>query len=555
MSGLSLTKFTVPQAPHSLVERPRLRVLLDQGAALRLALIAAPAGYGKTMAVADWLSGRVKDAGGRVRSAWLSLDADDNHPARFWAYLVRALGDDFAALAQCALAQLGDATPPQPRQLLVALLNQLATSATTYLLVLDDYHLITEPSIHQGLSFLLDHLPPALHLLILTRAEPPLPLARLRARGQLLHIDADQLRCTAGEATLLLRGVMGLALPNATISQVYARSEGWFAGLHLLGLALADCPNPAMLATLAARPRYVSEYLIDEVLSQQPPATQTFLLSTAILDQVCDELAAALLDAPNASQCTLEAYHCANLFVFPLDGQRHWYRYHPLFAEALREHLDRHAAARVPLLHRRAAHWYARNGNLLDALQHTIRAQDWAQAAEHIEELVRTHSWRADEHARVLHWIDQLPDADERARLRAAVQVQPPQIDHAPQLVGSAASTAAARVFVLTLSSDDDSSQRALSGLHEMLSRREQEVLELVAAGASNAQIAQQLVIEVATVKRHISSILGKLDSPSRTHAVARARALGLLDDAGSAYPTLTSHAISSSEGRLSSLR
>ena len=326
---LLATKLFVPQVAHALLPRPRLHRLLDQGLRRPLTLVSAPAGFGKTTLVAQWIA----RMGGRAQPAWLSLDEGDNDPVRFWRYVLTLLERWRPGTGAPLLRDL-DAGAKLAAERLTGVVNGLAAAEGQLVLVIDDYHLIGDPEIHAAVGFLLEHLPPQLRLVLLTRAEPPFPLARMRARGQLLELGADQLRCSGEEAAAFFNEVMGLRLDDAGIATVMARAEGWLVGLQLVGLWLREREAPgAVLAELHGSHHYIFDYLIDEVVGRLPPETQAFLLRTSVVDQLSAPLCHALLGADGGeaspggetdAQAMLEALAKANLFIVPLDAQRRW---------------------------------------------------------------------------------------------------------------------------------------------------------------------------------------------------------------------------------------
>jgi LuxR family maltose regulon positive regulatory protein len=393
----------MPPARHDLVRRPRLTARLSAGLSGPLTLVVAPAGFGKTTLLADWRAAQQEDADGASWPvAWLALDAGDNDLVRFLRYLIAALHALDIRVGDGVLAGLRAPQPPV-EALLTLLVNDLAALPDDVILVLDDYHAIEHPDVHSALTFLLDHLPPRLHLVLATRVEPPLPLARLRARGQLSELRASDLRFTNGEATAFLYQTMGLRLSADDMAMLDTCTEGWVAGLQLAALALQGRDPAALRAALAGRisaHRFILDYLADEVFAGQPAAMQDFLLRTAVLDRLsgplCDALTADTDHADGATngQAMLERLEAANLFLVPLDETRTWYRYHHLFAGFLRERLRRDAPALISTLHCRAAHWYEQQGLLGDAADHALAAQDHALAARLIEQTISTVLWQ-----------------------------------------------------------------------------------------------------------------------------------------------------------------
>src|SRR5580692_1077265 len=349
--ALLATKLHVPRPQPGFVPRPRLVQALSQGLARGRVLICAPAGFGKTSLLADWASN-----GGRP-VAWLGLDAGDNDPARFWRYVVAALDQAQPGIVERLGPLLG---PPAPRSfegLGTALINEFAASPgrDEVLLVLDDYHLVGSGPVHESVAFLLENLPPGLLLVVSGRADPPLPLARLRARGQLAELRTDDLRFTGKEAAALLGETAGPGLPGAAVAALVARTEGWAAGLQLAGLSLRGHPDPAgFVAAFSGSHRFVLDYLADEVLDGQPGPVSELLLETSVLERLSGELCDAVTGRAG-SQALLQDIERAGLFLVPLDEVRGWWRYHHLFADLLRARLQAEQPGRVQALHRAAA--------------------------------------------------------------------------------------------------------------------------------------------------------------------------------------------------------
>ena len=363
---LVTTKLALPPARPALVPRPRLMDRLEAGLQRKLTLIAAPAGYGKTTLVSAW---HATAPGSAWPLAWLSLDVGDNDPVRFWSYAIAALQTLHAGLGADALALLQSPQPPPLTTVLTLLINALAALPAPVALVLDDYHAITAPAIHQSLAFLLEHQPSQLRLVIISRVDPPLPLMRLRARGELTEVRAADLGFTTDEVETFFNQLLGLRLATDEVAALAARTEGWITGLVLAAHALPGHANAAtFIRELAGSHRFILDYLVEDVLQQQPSHIQRFLLDTAILNQLTASLCDALLlgdDAPPDaaySQLVLDELERKNLFLVPLDGQRRWYRYHQLFAEMLRSRAQQLQPERLPLLHRRAAAWYGSRG-------------------------------------------------------------------------------------------------------------------------------------------------------------------------------------------------
>ena len=509
-AALLSTKLRIPAARPAAVTRPRLTARLTEGLRLgrRLTLVSAPPGFGKTTLIREWAGALASsaDAGAARCVAWLSVDEEDNDPVTFLRYV------------SATLEQAGMRTGPPswptasltaPQELLIALINDLAAAGVEMLLVLDDYHTISEYAVHDLVAFLVAHLPAGCHVVIGAREDPPLPLARLRARDQLTEIRERDLRFSPEEAAVFFGETMRLSLSSAAIAALTARTEGWITGLQLAGLALRQPPwgqrsqhaADEFVAAFAGDDRYIVDYLMAEVLEREPAPIRDLLRQTSILNRLCAGLCDAVTSplapvapsppdgmskeisvqrratsplAPVApsplssqergegvggsevrSQAILEHLERANLFVVALDNRREWYRYHILFAEALRLSL---AIEEQIELHRKAAGWF------------------------------QTHGWGelAVRHVRLA------------AELSAAA--------------GSARQPAA-----------------LAQTLVEPLSEREIEVLRLIAAGLSNQEIADRLIIAPGTVKRHINNLYGKLQVGSRTQAIAAARDLQIL--------------------------
>jgi LuxR family maltose regulon positive regulatory protein len=390
------TKVAIPARRSRRVERRRLADRLTGITSSRLTLVSAPPGFGKTTVVADWARDQATE---RLPVAWVSLDAGDDDPGRFWAYVV-------AALRSVGAVPEVDADPGLD---VGALVNRLAASGSEVVLVLDDLHLIESAAIHDALTQLVDRLPPNAHVVVVTRADPPLPLARLRARGELLEIRVADLRFTSDEAAAFLDDVMGLELSGADVAVLEARTEGWVAALQLAALSMTGREDVgAFVARFAGDDRFVVDYLADEVLARQPAATRAFLLETSILGR----LSAGVCDAVTGrddSRAVLEELDRANLFLVPLDDQRRWYRYHHLFADVLRARLLDERPALVPLLHSRASAWFEAHGDTAAAIEHALAAAEDERAADLIE--VAAHDLRQTRQEQTLRrWLDALPD-------------------------------------------------------------------------------------------------------------------------------------------------
>lgn len=375
------TKLFVPQVQQHLVVRQRLLQRLEAGQQRTLTLVSAPAGFGKTTLVRAWLGSSGRPA------AWLSLDEGDNDPVRFLAYLVAALQTVAPAVGASLPGGAGahGPQPPPSEAILTMLINDISAVSDPFVLVLDDYHRVDAEPIDRALTFLIEHLPPQLHLIITTRQDPALPLARLRARGQMTELRASDLRFTPDEAAEYLNQVMGLDLSAADIAALEGRTEGWIAGLQLAVLSLQGHQDvPGFIRAFAGDHRFIADYLVDEVLQRQPADVRAFLLQTSILDRLHGPLCDAVTGQVGGA-AQLEALARGNVFVVPLDDQRRWYRYHHLFADVLRSHLQQEQPALVPMLHQRASAWYAEHAALDDAIRHAQAGQDHDRAADLIE--------------------------------------------------------------------------------------------------------------------------------------------------------------------------
>jgi len=410
LDALLATKLHIPRGRDGLVPRPRLVERLTGALAGELTVVCAPAGFGKTVVLADW----ARRSGRPV--AWLSLDTGDNDPVRFWRHVAAALGSAREGAGQ----PLTDLLGPPARSLeavVTALVNDLAAVPGVVVLVLDDYHLIEAAAVHESVMFLLEHLPAGLRLAMAGRADPPLPLARLRAGGDLAELRADQLRFTREEAAALLAEAAGTGLPEDAVAVLAARTEGWAAGLQLAALSLRDQQDPTgFIASFSGSHRFVLDYLAEEVLDRQPDRMRAFLLETSVLERLCGALCDAVTGR-GGSQQLLEAIERANLFLTPLDEVRGWWRYHPLFADLLRVRLGQEQPERLPGLHRAAAAWCEHRGLADDAVRHALAAGDAAWAARLVERHIgATLAWA--EGATATRWLASLPGEQVRARPR-----------------------------------------------------------------------------------------------------------------------------------------
>ncbi|MEM7111791.1 MAG: LuxR C-terminal-related transcriptional regulator [Chloroflexota bacterium] len=430
---LLVTKITPPPLRGNLVGRPQLFARLDEATDKKLILVAATAGFGKTTLIAHWSQQQDRPV------CWLALDASDNDPIRFLAYLIAAIQAQFPDFGQAILTTLQLPQPPKIDVILPSLVNQLATLNATsvagqnglasILLILDDLHLITNPDIHQGLTFLLTHLPPQIRLVLLSRSDPPLALGRLRASNELLELRTADLRFSLAEATTFLNNIMGLQLTEDLISQLETRTEGWAAGLQLAALALQNQGDDAetLVRQFSGSHRFVLDYLVEEVLAQQPEDVRRFLLQTAVLHRLNSKLCDAILEqhpstnSGAASQQMLAHLAQNNLFLLPLDQVGAWYRYHHLFADLLLARLAAEDKTAVSTLQKRAARWHEQQGHISDAIDYALAAADYDHATELLNAHMNTISQRG-ETATLITWHNRFPAEHLATQPRLAVQ-------------------------------------------------------------------------------------------------------------------------------------
>jgi LuxR family maltose regulon positive regulatory protein len=400
------TKFYIPPPQPGLVHRPRLTQLINENLNRKLTLISAPAGFGKTTLLSEWILTSPR------RVAWLSLESADNDPARFWSYIMAALEmlqenlvkDSLAFLqTQARLTELA-----QTESFITVLLNDLSAFPDQFALALDDYHRINNQVIHDGIAFLINHLPPGMHLIITCRADPPLPLASLRAHGQMIELRAVDLRFATDEIDAFLNQITKLSLPADQIAALESRTEGWIAGLQLAAISLQKRQDAAeFIESFTGSHRFILDYLVDEVLNCQPEDVQSFLLDTSILERFTGPLCDALTGR-NDGQERLRQLEQANLFIIPLDDERRWYRYHSLFADLLRSRLQELKPDQLPVLHRRACDWFEREGLLPEAIHHAVVMEDFERAAQLIEKATEMLRQRG-EIATLTRWMNALP--------------------------------------------------------------------------------------------------------------------------------------------------
>ncbi|MGC9467258.1 MAG: LuxR C-terminal-related transcriptional regulator [Anaerolineae bacterium] len=398
------TKFFVPRAHPELVHRPALLTRLDESEHYGLTLVSAPAGFGKTTLLAAWIARRAP------RIAWVSLDERDNDPSRFWVYVIGALQTVWDGIGARAMAMLQAPQSPPIEGILTELLNEIAEEDRPAILVLDDYHAISAQEIHQGLTFLLDNLPPQLSLIVSTRSDPPLSLALRRARRQLLELGPEDLRFSPGEAEALFNEVMGLGLETKDVATLEALTEGWVAGLQLAALSLQEVQDVArFMASFSGSHRYVFDYLAQEILNHQPRGIRDFLLRSAVLERMTASLCNAVTRCGD-SQARLEWLEQANLFLVPLDRERRWYRYHHLFLEFLRAQLAKELAEdQIAELHRRASGWYSVHDALSEAIDHALLAGAYTTASDLIKQTLKD-AFHRSELRTLLSWIERLPE-------------------------------------------------------------------------------------------------------------------------------------------------
>jgi LuxR family maltose regulon positive regulatory protein len=409
---LITTKLYLPTPRPDYIHRPRLTEQLNTGLSRKLTLISAPAGFGKTTLVSSWINQAERPV------AWLSLDESDNDLKRFLTYFIAALQTIENHIGQGALGALQSSETVNLETLLTSLINEMAESPEGVILVLDDYHVIEDHQIDQAVTFLLNHLPPQMHLVVSSRIDPSWPLARLRARGWMTEIRANDLRFTVDEATHFLNQSIEIEFAPEDITALGERTEGWIAGLQLAAISLQriDSPNElsAFIHRFTGSDRYIQDYLADEVLSQCPEGTRDFLLQTAFLRRMCASLCDAVTGLNNG-QSMLNELDAANLFIVPLDNERHWYRYHHLFADLLGHRLCQTYSELIPILHVRASEWFEKNNLPADSIHHAIAAKDFERVATLAERIWpiwnfgnQTHEW--------FEWVKYLPEVIIRSR-------------------------------------------------------------------------------------------------------------------------------------------
>jgi LuxR family maltose regulon positive regulatory protein len=406
------TKLHVPRGARGLVPRQRLRERLSMGAGSALTLISAPAGFGKTTLLTEWLAAVPLEG---LAAGWLSLDEADNDPSLFWKYVVAALRSVVGMEVGAGALSLLESSQAPIDAVLTALINDLFAVSEDVILVLDDYHVIEAPEVHDGVVFLLEHLPPRMHLIIASRADPPFSLARWRGVGGLTEIRAADLRFTPEESATYLDGTVGGVLTTQDVATLDQRTEGWIAALQLAALSMRGRDDLAsFIAGFAGDDRYIVDYLVEEVLQRQSEDVRQFLLQTSILDRLSGPLCDAVTGQANGG-ATLAMLERANLFLVPLDDRRRWYRYHHLFADVLRAHLLDEQPDDVPALHSRASVWFEQSGEPAEAIRHALAAGDFDRAADLAELAIRAMA-RARQEATMRGWLKVLPAEVVRVR-------------------------------------------------------------------------------------------------------------------------------------------
>jgi LuxR family maltose regulon positive regulatory protein len=397
------TKLYIPHSQPNLISRPRLIKHLEDGLSRKLTLVSSPAGFGKTTLLSEW----IHKCGQPV--AWITLDQGDNDPSRFLKYFITALQKNEGEIGEGILSALQSSQPPKSDILLTGLLNEITEMTQPIVIVLDDYHVITEPTIQEMLTFILENQPPQMHLVISSRADPPWPLARLRVHGELAEIRTRDLRFTTDEAATFLNNVMGLKLSPQEVASLEGLTEGWIAGLQMAALSMRGRKDVSgFIESFSGSHRFILDYLVEEVLDQQSRTIQEFLLKTSILESLSGPLCDAVADRED-SQIILTQLEQANLFLIPLDDERCWYRYHHLFADLLRIRLEHTQPEHTPTLHRRASEWFEQNGLIAEAVNHSLVANDF-------ERVVRLFAGNTlamiyhGESRTLVSWLEALPD-------------------------------------------------------------------------------------------------------------------------------------------------
>jgi len=463
------TKLFIPRPRKNLVVRPRLVEYLNARLDKKLTLIAAPAGFGKTTLLSEWIPQSPRCV------TWLSLDEGDNDPTKFWVYFISSLQELHPDLGESALTLFQSSQAPPITSILTTLINEISRFPDVFTIVLDDYHVIESQPIHEALTFLIAHLPVNMHMVIMTRINPPLPLARLRVRDDLTEIRANDLRFTVDEVAEFLTQMMEVTLSVKEIAALEVRTEGWIAGLQIAVLSMQGHDDiPGFIRAFSGSHRHILGYLTDEVISQRPAGTLEFLLQTSILDRLCGPLCDAVTGDSNG-QAILENLERANLFITPIDNEGKWYRYHHLFAEVLQARLRQLHPEEAPKLHRRASEWFEESGSSTEAIEYALRGRDWTRSMQLIEdnmegaqlrgeiftllrwlgalpdEAIRAHPSLGLSHALMLTFVDDFTTAEHRLEVaEGALLSNPlPNIDEQSALLGQAASIRETNVLML----------------------------------------------------------------------------------------------------------
>ena len=407
------TKLYIPPKRSMLVSRPGILEKLEQGLSSPVTLVSAPAGFGKTTLLSEWYA---SEKGEAKSLAWLSLGSEDNDVERFLLYVAAALDTLIKGISDSVLPLLQMNQLPATSTILTSLINELTEALQTpFILVLDDYHLITSPAVHEALIFLVENIPPQMHLVILSREDPPLPLARLRARQQLTEIRAVDLRFTLEESSAFLNQVMGLDLTVTEVETLDTRTEGWIAGLQMTAISMSGRDDrSSFIRTFASSNRFIFDYLLDEVFEGLPLEVQDFLVKTSILDRMCASLCDAVTGKTDSQNILLQLEQ-SNLFVVPLDDQRRWYRYHHLFADLLHQQLRTEFGNEIQELHQKARKWYQDNDLVGDAIHHALAIEDYEAVADLSERLV-SESIERNELYTIANWLEDLPDKVRQAK-------------------------------------------------------------------------------------------------------------------------------------------
>ena len=406
------TKFYIPPARPGVVSRPRLLERLDAGSHAKLILISAPAGYGKTTLITQWIQQIQSNKTAQI--CWYSLDEDDNGAQQFFRYLASAV--EALPGMQSTLKQLLQSPQPLPvKNLMNAFVNDAASVSTPFFLILDDYHVIESAEIDQAMDFIIENMPPPMTLIITSRSDPGFPMARRRARAELVELRADDLRFTEAEAAQFMQETMHLSLQGDQITALEKRTEGWIVGLQMAAISMQGRSDTTdFIQDFTGSHRYIVDYLVDEVLQNQPEHVRSFLLQTSILKRLSGPLCNVVTGQEESNQL-LQTLDHDNMFVVPLDDHRHWYRYHHLFTEVLHAHLSDEQPAQVPILHQRASEWYEQNNMLAEAVHHALAARDFERVA-----CLAESAWRAmnERYQSVtwFNWVQALPDEFVRAR-------------------------------------------------------------------------------------------------------------------------------------------